>query len=140
MTEPIKEYISQKQLEQSLREWQERLFLTDWIIRIAQRDLVDMNDRAGEIDFCYEKHSAFIYLTKTCEKTRNMIMKTYQEQTLVHELLHLKMNYINNLDTYEGKMVEIQEHALVEQLAKSLIMAKYNLSFDWFYNDDDDKD
>lgn len=60
------------------------------------------------------------------------IMKYCAEIILVHELLHCKMNWISNNDTYEGKYFDTVEHALLEQMAKSLIMAKYNVGLEYF--------
>jgi hypothetical protein len=37
-------------------------------------------------------------------------------------------------ETYEGQFLDIAEHALVEQMARSLIMVKYGLEPDWFNN------
>ena len=33
---------------------------------------------------------------------------------------------------YEARYVDIIEHSLLEQMAKTLIMAKYDLPFDYF--------
>jgi hypothetical protein len=62
-----------------------------------------------------------------------IVGKQPQELVLVHELLHCKISILNNdIGTYEVDMTEYFYHSLLEQLAKSLIMAKYDLTFDYF--------
>lgn len=134
MKEPIQEFESIEQANEYLREWQHRLLLDDWIIKLNFAEPNEMPDYAGYNNFCMEKQSSIITIVKLTDDTRNRITKVYQEFTLVHELLHLKLNFVENSDTYEGKYLEIKEHQLLDQLAKSLIMAKYGLSYDWFKN------
>lgn len=132
--EPVQEFESIEQANEYLREWQHRLFLDDWIIKINFVEANEMPNNAGRNHFCQEKQTSLILLTKLTPDTKNRISKIYQEVTLVHELLHLKMNFVENDNTYEGKYLEIKEHQLLDQLSKSLIMAKYNLTYDWFKN------
>ena len=54
------------------------------------------------------------------------------EENFSFEVLHCKYNWIANNDSYEGKYVDVMEHSLLEQMAKSLIMTKYDLSLDYF--------
>lgn len=60
------------------------------------------------------------------------IIKYCAEQILVHELLHCKYNWICNENSYEGKYVDVMEHGLLEQMAKSLIMVKYGVGLEYF--------
>ena len=56
------------------------------------------------------------------------------ELTLVHELLHIKFEYISDEDVV-GDLPKVHQsllHQGVESMAKSLIMAKYNLDYDYF--------
>ena len=132
--EPIQEFESIEQAYEYLEEWQDTLYLNDWIIKVKLVEPTEIQNKAGYIDFCMEKQSAVIYIAKLNEDLKNRITKIYNEVTLVHELLHLKMNYVENEDSYEGKMLEIHEHQLLDQLSKGLIMAKYNLEQNWFKN------
>ena len=132
--EPIQEFENIEQANEYLKEWQNRLFLNDWIIKLNFAEANEMPNNAGFNNWCFEKQSARITLAKLTDDTRNRIIKVCQECTLVHELLHLKFNLVENADTYEGKFLEIHEHQLLDQIAKSLIMTKYNLAFDWFKN------
>ena len=60
--------------------------------------------------------------------------KVCHEQTLVLELLHCKYNIIERSNEYESKFLDDHQHMLLEQMAKSLIMAKYNIGLEWFIN------
>lgn len=132
--EPILEFESIEQANEYLKEWQDKLFLNDWIIKLNFAEPNEMPNNAGYNNFCMEKQSSIITIAKLTDDTRNRILKVCHELTLVHELLHLKLNFIENANTYEGRYLEIKEHQLLDQLAKSLIMAKYNLDYEWFKN------
>ena len=137
MAEPIKEYTSNKQLQSSLDEWQTRLFLDDWIIcaSIVDPDEMDDLDNNGQVNMNFVDHSANIKLAKISPDERERSVSVpCQEAILVHELLHLKYNLLILEDTYEERVLDLNQHMLLEQLAKSLIMAKYHIGFDWFRN------
>ena len=134
MQEPIQEFESLEQANEYLKEWQERLYLNDWIIELKLVDPDEIPDERGHNWFFFEKQISRVWLAKLTDILRTTADKCYQEITLVHELLHLKFNCIENEDTYEGKFLELHEHQLIEQMARSLIMAKYNLKPDWFKN------
>lgn len=135
--EPIMQYESEEQLRASLKEWQDRLFLNDWIIKVSLVDSVvneDDEELQGNNTFTIECKSSHIRLTKPNEDNTSRIAKFCHELTLVHELLHCKYNWCQAPTSHEGVYYDVSEHALIEQMAKSLIMAKYNLPFDWFKN------
>lgn len=137
MAEPIKEYTSDKQLQSSLDEWQTRLFLDDWIIyaSIVDPDEMDDLDNNGQVNMNFVDHSANIKLAKISQDERERSVSVpCQEAILVHELLHLKYNLLILENTYEERVLDLNQHMLLEQLAKSLIMAKYHIGFDWFRN------
>ena len=61
------------------------------------------------------------------------VVKYFAEKTLVHELLHLKYNwFVPQKESVESVYYDTLEHSLLEQMAKSLIMAKYNIPLSWF--------
>lgn len=131
--EPIIEFKTQEELEASLKEWQERLFLTDWIIRIKFDSEIEA---FAEVSKVTEVQSAIIYIRPFDEVTSGKNTKYCAEKSLVHELLHLKLDladFDGNLPI-EAVVFLYTQHQKIEQMAKSLIMAKYNLSFDWFKN------
>lgn len=131
---PIMEYKTDEELQESLKEWQTRLFLTDWNIKVRICSKLDMADieNAGECTVYHANHVVRIDIAKATE-IGNVIEKVPQEKTLVHELLHCKYIRPEN-DSFETTYVSIREHGLLEQMAKSLIMAKYDIPYEWFFD------
>jgi len=139
MSEPIMEFETQEQLDKCLAEWQERLFLTDWTIKVRFAEPEELKDEneirlSGQNEFQIVNKCAVISLEKLNDDSRSRIVKICHEQILIHELLHCKYNWIEPPYTAEGKYFDTLEHSLIEQMAKSLFMAKYNLPFSWFKN------
>lgn len=134
--EPICIIKDKKELIELLKEWQHRLFLDDWIIKAAIVDKEELDeDLAGHNSFIFTNKSAMIKLAKIEEEDNDRIAKCCMEYTLVHELLHCKMNLFSNLNSdYESAYLEAHEHQLLDEIAKSLIMAKYNIDLNWFKN------
>lgn len=131
----IEVFKSKEELNECLKWWQEKLFLKDWIIKAIICEPCDFNDEGnmGENSFdMVNKCCAIRILDKKYYGDR--IMKYCAEKVLVHELLHCKYNWLVNEGSYEGKYVDVMEHGLLKQMAKSLVMAKYNLSLDYFDN------
>jgi hypothetical protein len=124
---PKIEFKDQAELDKYLKEWQERLFLTDWIIKAKLVDPAEMPQSLGLNDYVQELKSCIIRISKNSDYHKDEIVKFCQEKVLVHELLHC---VFLNLD----KPKDIKTHIIVEQIAKSLIMTKYNLPFEWFKN------
>lgn len=132
-SKPIEEFSNQEELNQCLREWQYRLFLNDWIIKayICEPSEFNLQDCDGENEFqIVTKCSVIRILDKKYYGER--IQKYCAELILVHELLHCKYNWLKDNGTYEGKYLDTMEHSLLEQMAKSLIMAKYGVGLDYF--------
>ena len=133
LTMPIDVFENQEQLNQSLKEWQSRLFLDDWIIKayICEPHEFITPESQGENEFqIVNKCSVIRILDKKYYGER--IQKYCAELILVHELLHCKYNWLKDNGTYEGKYLDTMEHSLLEQMAKSLIMAKYGVGLDYF--------
>ena len=135
--EPVMDCTDEELVELG-KEWQTRLFLDNWIIhfQFQKESMFDDLGREleGQCSFCFENESASITLLKPNDDTKDRIVKHCVEHVLVHELLHCKMNFMNPPDTLEGKYYDVKEHALLEEMSKSLIMAKYNLPLSWFIN------
>lgn len=134
--EPVCIIKDKKQLVKLLKEWQHRLFLDDWIIKAVIVDKEELDeDVAGHNSFIFTNKTAIIKLAKIDEEDNDRIAKCCMEYTLVHELLHCKMNLFSNSNTdYESAYLEAHEHQLLDEMAKSLIMAKYNIDLNWFKN------
>jgi hypothetical protein len=138
MNGPIMEFKNQEELDACLNEWQTRLFLNDWYIKadLLKRSELNLgNEVAGENHFDVTLHCSMIHLAILDDDILSRIQKVSHEVTLIHELLHLKYNWVSAVDTLEGRYYDTLEHSLLEQMAKSLFMAKYNLTFEWFIND-----
>jgi hypothetical protein len=134
--EPIVEFKSIEAARAALKEWQHRLYLDDWIISLQLVDGTEIPGNRGLTDICFTHKSAVIKIAKLNEDIRSRIVRQCQETTLVHELLHCKYdtNFYDN--THEGRYMEAYEHAHLEQMARSLIMAKYGVGPEWFDNVD----
>lgn len=130
---PIEIFSSQDQIDECVKWWQEKLFLTNWIVKaeICPPDEFKVAESVGENVFDMVNQSCVIRILKP-EFYGERIMRYCAEKVLVHELLHCKYNWIYNESSYEGKYVDTIEHGLLEQMAKSLIMAKYNLTLNYF--------
>lgn len=132
----IKEvFNSKEELQECLNWWKEKLFLTDWIIKASVCEPCDFKNEecCGENEFDMTNKCCVIRILDP-KYYGDRIVKYCAEKVLVHELLHCKYNWIYNSGSYEGKYVDVMEHGLLEQMAKSLIMAKYDLSLDYFDN------
>lgn len=137
MIEPIIEFKDESQAYECLKEWQTRLFLDDWIIKIHLVPLNEISLSGCVAENKYESalKCSYINIGLFTNDNKNDMIKPCHECILVHELLHLKLLLTDGAsDTIDGQFIGSYEHALIEQMAKSLIMAKYNLTFDWFRN------
>lgn len=133
---PIMEFTSIEQAYECLHYWQEKLFLQDWTIKLllVSPEEMNMQEVCGENIYVIESKCCVIKILKP-EYYGDRITKYCAEQILIHELLHCKYNWCErNYDSIEVVYYDTLEHSLIEQMAKSLFMVKYNLSFDWFKN------
>lgn len=122
---------SKEELKECLKWWQDKLFLTDWIIDVRISEPCDFitEDSTGEAKTDIVNKCCVIRILDP-KYYGNRIIKYCAERVLVHELLHVKFDWF----TDEGKYADKVKHGLLEQMAKSLIMAKYDLSYDYFDN------
>lgn len=135
--QPIMQFKSQAQLDSCLKEWQTRLFLDDWTICARLHDASEMTDCEGDVERFYTRKAAYIRISTGVKHEADSfsLEKECAEHSLVHELLHCKdIDMEGSVDTIESVYWNEMQHAKLEQLAKSLIMAKYNLDFSWFKN------
>ncbi len=135
---PVLEFESEEQLQECLNWWKEQLFLDHWIIKgiLVDPPLFDSNGAQlqGHNSFLIESNSALIEIVRPNEDMKSRVVKYCAEQILVHELLHCKYNWTKAPNTFEGIYCDVSEHSLLEQMAKTLIMVKYNLPLKWFQN------
>jgi hypothetical protein len=130
---PIEEFTTDISLKKCLDEWMQTLFLEDWIIKakVASPDEMELEDVCGENSFDIQNRCCVIRILDK-KYYGDRVMKYCAEKILVHELLHCKYNWLSPPDSMEGKYFDTLEHSLLEQMAKSLIMAKYGLTLDYF--------
>ena len=134
MAKPIMAFKSNKELYDSLKEWQTRLFLSEWTICAKLVEPVVIPGLQGENELSFENNASVISIIIPGDDVINRVQRFCAEKVLVHELLHCKYNILEKDNTYESAYLDSRQHQLLEQMAKSLIMAKYNLPFDWFKN------
>ena len=133
MKQPIMEFENIEQAQECLKEWQERLFLSNWIISLEIKEV----DNADGQNFIFQELGAsYIRISPlTEERTTESNIKYCAEKILVHELLHCLLDYpkYSNPDIIQ-ELFERTQHRNIDWLSRSLIMAKYDLPFEWFKN------
>ena len=121
-----------------LTEWQKRLFLDDWLVTVEiDVPKSKMHEHANaEVAICLVNKTAKIKICGKEEYDKENPKKYCAEALLVHELVHLCLDDcdIEGDVVYTIAVFDIMRHAKVEQMAKSLIMAKYGIDFSWFRN------
>lgn len=136
MKEPIMEFESQEELNESLAEWKKRLFLSDWNIKAYLVHGEEISGNAGLSEVQWVNSCGTISIRYANEMPKGMIEKEPHEKILVHELLHFKyMSFASARSSIEDVFYDETQHKLLEQMAKSLIMAKYDIDYEWFWND-----
>lgn len=140
MNEPIIEFKDEVQAYECLKEWQSRLFLDDWIIKI---DIdVDFSNKEFK-QACIEKNHVHKTALISFEKLGSRdcyvgectkLQKWCSEKTLVHELLHILFDFDKIGTSIETNEFNDSQHQKLEFMARSLIMAKYNIPHKWFMN------
>lgn len=136
MKEP-KMVLSKSELIEVLRYWKDKLFLNDWVIKIMFVEPNDIEGFAGINNISLENKSCLIKVAKkTEEEFAERITKMPMEQTVIHELLHCKYNLFVPPESAGilGVMYDSNEHMLLEQMSKTLLMTRYDLDFEWFKN------
>jgi hypothetical protein len=131
---PILEFDDDDIATECLKEWQDRLYLNDWIISFNPHVLPDDDtDYYGQAVLNYVNKTATINIIKPTMKFKCKLTKFCAEHCLVHELLHLKYDMPEDKE-FLSLYFEHEQHMLLEQMSRSLIMVKYNLSRSWFDN------
>ncbi|MDR2007006.1 MAG: hypothetical protein LBP78_07180 [Acidaminococcales bacterium] len=136
---PVLVFKDGAEMNEKLRYWQRLLFLDDWIIKgeLTSERLSDDTTGAplrGKCSMVQELKAATIYLYVPQSDFDEEIVKFCHEDILVHELLHCKYNILEAGTSYEARHLDLREHVLLEEMARSLIMARYNIGFEWFSN------
>ena len=109
--------------ERLLKEWQNRLGLHDWIIKLSDYCLpenMSAQDVAGDVDWRECSKNAVIEILDPQFYGDRIIPFDY-EKTLVHELMHLKLSLVSD------GVADLQArymHQIIDDLARALVDAK----------------
>ena len=118
----------ERKAESLLEEWQERLGLLDWAITLrinCQPEEMEEQNVCGETSWAQSIKAATIRIISEEVHGTDRILNYDFEQTLVHELLHLKFGILDNQNkTYESIVTYEVIHELIDDLARALVMAK----------------
>lgn len=130
---PIERFNNNEELRTCLKEWQHRLFLDNWHIKAELVKGSDIEGYDGMNDSCWENSTAHIRIVRPEDVANGGEEKTVHEETLVHELLHcVFMTFEGENKTIEAVYWSTKQHQILERMAKSLIMAKYDLDYSYF--------
>lgn len=138
---PIEYFKSDDEFQKCCKWWQHRLFLDNWFISFEMVDgYLTMEDdeseriMSGMCEFDFNNREANITVVNTKQSIDDSIIKEIAELTIVHELLHIKQEYIINIEPEnETSFHKYVAHQELEAMAKTLLMVKYNLDYDYFY-------
>ena len=130
---------------------QHLLFLDDWFINFQlvadtihyEREEDNEHDAVGLTTYDYGNREATIYVQNGDNDSKkdadDNVLKNIALLNLIHELLHLKEEYIVLSDCYPN-MVDnlsdtdkVHKHMHLEQMAKSIFMAITGADKDFFY-------
>lgn len=116
----IEVIFTEEQLQQKLLEWQKRLRLQDWIIKVKLARERDMNIGGvqGEVFWVIEKKMATIKILDPIDYPPDEMEPQDMENILVHELLHLHFAPLRYDD-----FSEIAEEQAIESIASGILSA-----------------
>lgn len=142
---------SNEEFQEIAKYLQHMLFLDDWFIKFQlvadtiyyEREEGNEHDAVGLTKYDYGNREATIYVQNgdnDSEKDEDdNVLKNIALLNLIHELLHLKEEYIVLSDCYPN-MVDnlsdtdkVHKHMHLEQMAKSIFMAITDADRSFFY-------
>ena len=143
MGSPIIRFKSNEQFQKCCKEWQHRLFLDSWFIKFVLTDkIIEYEDGTvldGENAFNYNNKEARITIFNGTydfdDKEYVNVTKQIAELVVIHELLHIKEEYLLDKDIINKDVEGHQKynaHQSLESMAKTLLMTKYNLDYTYF--------
>lgn len=109
--------------EKLLREWQNRLGLQDWRIKLVDNcrpENMSLQDVSGDVDWTESTKTARIEILDEQFYGDRIVPYDY-EQILVHELMHLKLSLV------ASQVNDLQErymHQVIDDMARALVDAK----------------
>ena len=136
MAKPISIFKNEEQFMEYAKMWQHYLFLDNWFVQynlVLEPPYTDEGDVLWGVcayNYCNSSAEISVFNGKELDGEKNCA-----EVTLVHELLHLRPEYIFSnplVSGIENKYLEANIHQALESMSKSLVMARYNLDTDFF--------
>ena len=142
---------SNEEFQEIAKYLQHMLFLDDWFIKFQlaadaihyEREEGNEHDAVGLTTYDYGNREATIYVQNgdnDSEKDEDdNVLKNIALLNLIHELLHLKEEYIVLSDCYPNMIDnlsdtdKVHKHMHLEQMAKSIFMAITGADKDFFY-------
>ena len=112
-----------KSYKSLLNEWQKRLSLQDWTIKLYTEctpDDMSIDDSSGCVHWQESTKTACIQILDP-KFYGDRVVPFDLEKTLVHELMHLKMCMLYKKD---GSLRERIVHQLIDDLSRALVDAK----------------
>ena len=138
MGKPIEIFKNDEQFQECCKWWQNKLFLNDWFITFKMIEDYIVDDSSGQIlsgvcEYEFNNKEATITISNTNKSCDGVYLKNIVEHTIIHELLHLKNEYISDVENPEEKSFHNYiSHQSLEEMAKTLLMVKYNIERDCF--------
>ena len=142
---PITSFSSEEEFQKCCRYYQHLLFLDDWFIKYKMVDSIETEYDGtvdGQCSFDYNNKSATIEIVNKSTFYDETNTKLNVECVIIHELLHLKVEYWNNSNIFDKScsLESTLNHQYMEQMAKSILMARYNLDYNYFLEEYDEEE
>ncbi len=135
--EPVDHFRDVVEMNVYLKEWQVRLNLPDWVFYPVLGEKLDEKN-VSQLDYTPTLKSGRLTIRRPMlPNPEGLIVKCPEEEALVHELLHAKIEYEDGED-FKTSMVGRHYHQAIEDLARALVAAKYGLPLSWFDNTKND--
>lgn len=119
--------MTQKQVGILLREWQTRLGLQDWRIKLVANckpNEMELENCAGCTGWTESIKTARIEILGENYYGERIVPFDF-EKTLIHELLHLKLCLVsNNVDEFQERYM----HQIIDDLARAFVDAKRSVN------------
>lgn len=112
--------VNQDDLKTLCNKWQQILNLQHWdvFVKLCRLSEFDDYDSQGEIDYTIESGKSIIKIIDSADYPQSPFMQD-MEQTLVHELLHLKFSAFEpNINTLEYSFFENTINSLATTLVE----------------------
>lgn len=117
---------TQEDLERLCREWQQRLRLQDWQIRIRWAEMEEIGGQ-GNVSWQPSHPDALIKVKRT-EHSREPELRDPLEKTLIHELLHLHYWWIERNGQQTTHVQDDLLEQSIDKTARALLELKYGVA------------